>query len=479
MNQSDLGFIFFSYSWKDQAIAMRIFYDLTRSNISVWRDQANAEKSSFNFLSSIYEVIDKADFFLLIDSPNSRESFYVKKEIQYFFSLANKNPKKKLIICLVEEKNKTHQKRELFYEQNHYNFFDFTGIRIYDTYLKYNQSISELIKHLGGDFVPWTNLPEGKDFEDEISNYKISDENVKILKTDFENFIFRHKNEYPNLDTRLKIIIKDCERLNISSITPFLSLGILYAEEAKKEDNQVKQSKAKKIFSDATLKFPDDPRAWRGLGGTTYFLNEFNESLFAFNQAYNTTLKSQNKNHLKYLKVIKENKAEVLIELNQFEKALEIFSDLLKEAIYSYHVNPKHFIDLAFCYLKLSQFEESESTLQKGLKYFTDDATLLSELGKFYVEINDYSKAIFFYKKAIEYNRSQPTVIASLCYLIYLYGVGKDFIKYFKMLNEENPKTELGHYLYGQIYYFEGFINKAKFHYNKSKGKIGPYYDMV
>ena len=35
--------IFFSYSWKDLPIAVRIYADLVRNGLSIWRDEFSAE----------------------------------------------------------------------------------------------------------------------------------------------------------------------------------------------------------------------------------------------------------------------------------------------------------------------------------------------------------------------------------------------------------------------------------------------------
>lgn len=478
-NNLDSNLVFFSYSWKDQAIAMKIFYDLTRSNISVWRDQVNAEKTDFNFLESIFKVIDNATYFLLIDSPHSRTSFFVSQEIQYFLKKQAEDSNKKLILCLVGNQEETHQTAELFYQQNYRNFFNFSGIKVYDTHKKYRNSITQLIENLGGNFVPWTDLPDGKDFEDEISATKISDEDRKSLISDFDTFKLRYQNNFPNLDRRLLTLIDDCKNMGVSSITPYISLGVFYAEQAKIENNLKKLAKAKNIFIKSCKQFPNDPRAWRGLGGTAFHLENYEEALHAYTKAREVTIKIQNKNHLKYLNLIRKNRAETLIKLEKVEEALAIFIDLWTDANRNSHLNPNHFINVAFCYFFLNNYTRCEAILLEGLKHFSEDASILIELGDFYRETQYYKNAIYFYEKVVKYCPESISLLASLSDLVCFHDDWWKFEKYANLVFKLTPNTELEHYLVGKIYFLKGESYQSRYFFNQSNGKIGPYYDEL
>lgn len=54
--------IFFSYAWRDRPIAMRIYYDLIRSNLKVWRDQIDGEPAA-NFKEEFLRKIEECDIF--------------------------------------------------------------------------------------------------------------------------------------------------------------------------------------------------------------------------------------------------------------------------------------------------------------------------------------------------------------------------------------------------------------------------------
>ncbi len=471
--------IFFSYSWKDQAIAMRIYYDLVRSSLGIWRDRNNAEKENFHLLKNIYTKIDLANHFLLLDSSSSRTSFFVQKEISYFIEQQRNNPNKKLIICLVEDKLKTQVEKELFEGQNLLLYFDFSNIELYDTHKKYKNSINDLIKHFGSSFTPWTNLPDGKDFEDEVSVHKILDEDRKTLMSDFENFKHRHLNEYPNLDKRLLVLIDDCKKLNVDSITPFISLGVLYAELGQKEKNKTKLVKAKNIFLESIEKFPNDPRAWRGLGGAAYHLSDYQTSKNALEQAINKTLESGNKSYLKYLELIKENKAEALLKLEQYHEALIIFSHLLEDAIKKNCITPDHFIDVAFCYLKLNQLQKCEDTLLNGISVFPNNSNLLIEMGRYKVEVEAYNDAAYYYKRALKFRPLDLKLLASLCMLLYHNGSEDEFYYYANKLFMLQPNSTFDYYLLGNVYFFYNDIPRAIECFYNSKGEHGPYYDSI
>ena len=63
--------IFFSYSWRDNQIAMRIYADMVRSHLKVWRDQVDGRPTG-DFVEEFNAKIDECDYFLILDSPNYR-----------------------------------------------------------------------------------------------------------------------------------------------------------------------------------------------------------------------------------------------------------------------------------------------------------------------------------------------------------------------------------------------------------------------
>ncbi len=75
--------IFFSYSWKDRAIAMRLYNDLARSGLKVWIDQVKGDQG-VNFYYEVKDRINSCSGFILLDSANSRKSNWVKDECQWY-----------------------------------------------------------------------------------------------------------------------------------------------------------------------------------------------------------------------------------------------------------------------------------------------------------------------------------------------------------------------------------------------------------
>ena len=65
--------VFFSYSHRDKQIAQKIYWDLIRSGISVWRDQINGEPCA-NFKEEFLKKVEECEiFFVLHIVPVSME----------------------------------------------------------------------------------------------------------------------------------------------------------------------------------------------------------------------------------------------------------------------------------------------------------------------------------------------------------------------------------------------------------------------
>ena len=65
--------VFFSYSHRDKQIAQKIYWDLIRSGISVWRDQINGEPCA-NFKEEFLKKVEECEIFFVLDSANYRSN---------------------------------------------------------------------------------------------------------------------------------------------------------------------------------------------------------------------------------------------------------------------------------------------------------------------------------------------------------------------------------------------------------------------
>ena len=66
-------------------VAMRLYDDLTRSHLEVWRDQIDGDPTA-NFLEEFLAKIDECDDFIILDSKNYRtKSNWCLTEIERCF----------------------------------------------------------------------------------------------------------------------------------------------------------------------------------------------------------------------------------------------------------------------------------------------------------------------------------------------------------------------------------------------------------
>ena len=74
--------IFISYSRKNNYIAQRLCLDLKRAGLKPWFDQSDI-KVSEEWARKIEESIKGCDYLLYLWSPESHDSGYVQKEVQF------------------------------------------------------------------------------------------------------------------------------------------------------------------------------------------------------------------------------------------------------------------------------------------------------------------------------------------------------------------------------------------------------------
>jgi len=73
--------VFLSHSSKNNRFAKRLAFDLMRHNIDVWIDEAELQIGD-SLIEKIGDAIDEVDYLLVILSPQSVESKWVKREIE-------------------------------------------------------------------------------------------------------------------------------------------------------------------------------------------------------------------------------------------------------------------------------------------------------------------------------------------------------------------------------------------------------------
>jgi tetratricopeptide (TPR) repeat protein len=454
--------IFFSYSWQDRAIAMRIYYDLVAAGVYVWRDQVDMELA-INFEKELYKVIEGCEYFIFLDTENSRNSKWCPQEINHYLSLSY-NSHKKIIVCLGGDKDIVHKKKELFDGHNSILYFDFFINDTYDNNGKYNLAINDLCLFLNSHYVAWNKIPQEKDFIDELASQqiKLDDINKSLIK-DFENIRLRSLQGYANVEERLKILVDDCEKMGVDSIFPYLSLGVTQAGKGNFKS-------ALLTFNKVVDRFPVDPRGWRGYGSCNFFSDNFHEALTAFLTAHTLTVSSNNERHKFYINEIKENIAQTFTALGQDKQALSVYKEIFTDLEKANRLTPRVYLNLCEYLEKAEEENKIEEKLIKGIEQFYGDADLYARLGKFYFENGSLTEAIVNFEIAHKYSPNDLHIFAQLFLLYSKFPFYKENKLNFLRAKIENydTKTLEDNYLMGLVYYIDEDIEKAHHHFNLS-----------
>lgn len=92
--------VFLSYDRADEPFAQALSKELTRRGLEVWRDDEEILPGD-NWASTIGEALKKSHAMVVLISPKSMQSKYVRSEIQY--ALGELSYEERLFPVLVEE----------------------------------------------------------------------------------------------------------------------------------------------------------------------------------------------------------------------------------------------------------------------------------------------------------------------------------------------------------------------------------------
>ena len=468
--------VFFSYSHRDKQIAQKIYWDLIRSGISVWRDQINGEPCA-NFKEEFLKKVEECEIFFVLDSANYRSnSTWCLLEIEKYFN--KKNVTKRMFIGLLQSpgtwrKNYKNEREALYFNKlNEQIYIELFANGIYDNDAQYSQGIDKLIRYFGGTYLPWHQIPEEQDLQDELanihSNYKMSDAERNSILTDFRIIRQRDLQKAPTTDDRINLWIKDCEFMQLNLIFPYLYLGIRLL-------NHEKFNEAKRLFQKITENHQEDPRGYRGLGLCLGNIGYYQESKLCYDKAIVYTMKLEGK-HLQYLWEIFLNRARVLMELGQFQDAACDLNKALLLAKKS-EIDVIHIIlDLEFCYQQMNSDIATRITLlEEAKKINCLEEKIYSRLGNCFLEKSNWEKASLLFLRAFELDYSPRNAFAlCLCYanLHNQYAINKTL----KEIDIEDFQSEEDFYYYGFIQYILGKDNESKFYYNMCNPKLWKWY---
>jgi len=510
--------VFLSYAWSTKAIANRIYFDLIRSNVRVWKDDRSTEKA-WEIWKKITSVIDYCDYFLLLDGVYARSiSEWVPRECEYALEL-EKRGALKIVIALVDDFDRTHQSRELFQNHNERLFFDFSDLKTYDIDGKYKRNIKELCEFFDNRYVPWTNIPRDQDFEQELSAaIHLDTLNRDILIKDYEVFRRRYLSKFPTYEKRLLNLIEDCEVLKVNAISPRLALGVLQLE---KEDFKG----AYESFANMVHLFSNDPRAFMGLGGVQFYQGDYQAAIASYLKTIALIKSSGNENHLKQLQYVYRNLLETYLEAGQYEDALNIYVELdefqkqlpeVKTALGRLYMlqndeeksirtfeelfensvseEPGCYLQLANCYEYFSYQEKAIAILKQGMDECSENGDIGKKLAHLLFKKGAYPAAVQIYEKLKATGELQVYAELATLYFImlkeavYVYPELTRNKIHFKLrecydfCEAFSPSIPVEYYLKGQVFYIKKKFKASRIMYEKclekdSTSETWHYYD--
>jgi hypothetical protein len=484
-----MNLLFVSYSTENSNIAHRIYYDLIRCGIKAWLYEIDGQIGN-SFRKEIFNKLHSTRYFCLIDSSAARNSIYVNEECNYFIALMNQNNSNlRFISCQIEQIGKWRDKQH-FKNQNDIRYIDFFNYGKFDESKrldrldakeKYRAGIEKLCEVLGTDFIPWATIPNWRDFEKEITALNIDTENTEILVSDYKNFIKRYRSNSRNAESRIKIIINDCDNLGVKLLTNYLALGEIQVNSGKKLE-------ARTTFKELISVFPDDARCWAALGASDFYSAKYNSALENFSHAI--SIMSANKDNQYYQKHYGEvlhNQVRVFIALNRLteaDKALNSLSGNFRElpeiriAEINLLIKSDKILLAEDLYLKLSkQLNENTILNSRDVKYSI--AEIERNFGEYYSRNGYPLNAVKHLETACAMDPNEVRYAAELLLLYYATGRIQEGFNLIYESYKLKPKDEVDEYFYGLICYLNGETGHAKQYYNRSKLNWSYYTELI
>lgn len=263
--------VFLSYSWKDRLIASRIYQDLARSNVTIWRDQIDGDPLA-DFEEEFLRQIDECDYFIMLDSENYRKkSHWCCEEVERCLNNIKDRGKPEIIVCLLDKdgewRNTFHDNwyREIFSQVNRlkYKSLYYQG---YDNEKIYDEVLNFICNLLCVSYERWDKIPSYQDLMDEMKyaakevgcDEKVTD---GIIKLGYRTILNKQEKNYPNIKESYNTWIKDCKYSGMSLFFPMWSYAVWYSNQS-----DMNPYEALALFKDMVDRYPHDFRGYRGQG---------------------------------------------------------------------------------------------------------------------------------------------------------------------------------------------------------------------
>ncbi len=322
--------VFMSYSWKDAAVANRLYDDLVRSHINVWRDQIDGDPTA-DFQYEFLSKIDECDDFLILDSINYRQrSKWCVHEIERCLENRSRRNGPRIIVCLLDEDGEWRwhfgdkSKKEVFTKLNRFKYYGLYYGGTYDNEGIYQKSLMEICSLFDNTYIPWNTLPDAQDLIEELSAMEgeISRDDYNLLLSEYDN-ILRTIKAQRDAEGHFKLWLNDCEEIGIKLFFPAWTYCVWLGQNSHggRLDEQCLEQ-----FRRLTEAFPDDPRGFRGLGCIMAKLGMHEQAEKVFRHTIAMLNMPQNKHHKDYAEYeVTYNLAMTLANENKLFEAISCF----------------------------------------------------------------------------------------------------------------------------------------------------------
>lgn len=457
--------IFFSYSWNDQPLASRIYEKLnSKREVVVWRDQVNGEPA-IDIQKRIENEINQSDYFLLLDTSNSRRSNWVKYEISTFLKSKNKS---RLLPCLGDTVTTVHKVTELFPNQNNLLYFDFSEMGKYDEKQKFLLSIRKLFRYINVSEPGKEDLPSVKDFEHELQILRLDDRKRDFFTREF--YLIWEYQDLINVEQRLKLLIEELAINDYLALIPYLSLAVFYNEgQSFEESLEILGDKFDKRL---------DPRV-HSIKSTAYFnLGHYKLSLKFLKKADKLVKKLNNVNFNRMRQDINWRYGQIFFKLNNYKKAKGFLETEFKQREISSNLKPSNFTELAFLFYSNNRYEVAMNLLHKAENIFPKEPEVLIELARIHARIKNYKTSKSYFLKSLDLDSTNLITYYELYQVLLNMENGKELEDIYSRIKMIQPKTREEYYYKGALFYQNNEYCEAQKHYYES-GSFHDYYSTI
>lgn len=414
--------VFISYSWRDEAIALRLYRDLRRLSISIWLDRIDGNPTG-DFKQEFLRLIEECNFFIVIDSANYRhKSHWCETELAACFNRIDKGRHVSMIVCLAGEDGEWRlpasvaddNKRALFERLNAQKYYLLTHSGTYDNERTYVSTLESICQVLGKETLSWDTFPEEDDLIDELDaamrkKQKISDDAREAVKCMMKSIVLRRRQRL-DVQPHFLLLISDCQSLGLDVFIVRWAYAIWLADSC----HQGRFDKECLEYMKALAKdFPDDSRSFRGLGGIAARVNQQNLAADCFNKA----LKLTSADSISARYEILCNLGQVYMNLKRYSAAKDVMQKALS-LIDVDDLNEALTVNYFECLCHLNLKAEAGAFIKNYAQRFKTVPGIQLSCGYYYLDCNQPSIALTYLKRAYSLCPSMENTYAYLCGLL-------------------------------------------------------------